>query len=458
MSRVWAIAWKNIYLTYRDRNLLLVMLATPLALSLIIGLAFGGGSGGTITFENIPVAFVNLDAGTTQNNTRINYGTTIQSILAPSGETSDTNEIVCALTNPNSTTSNSNTSLDTLLDVTLVADAETARQGVADGKYTASIVIPADFSQTLASIGSDAPTSPSTVEVFGNSGSPIQATVVKSITESLMTQMVTGNIAVTSTINTLVERAQSNLVFGAYFATLSASNTWQPNFDCAFTPDSNTVTIQREAITLVQEQSDFVQILLTVGTAQAVFFALFTGQFGFLSIYDDRKNGTLPRLMVAPVTQREILGGYLVGVFVSVLVQLVTLMLCLTLVASVLEGKAQFIWGSNLLHLGLIVISITTAVCGVGLIVVAVARTPQQAQTIGSILNTFMAALGGTFGFSLPQEVSLFSPIWWSRDALYRLSTNNVDVGLHVLVLLGMGGLLFAVGLWIFNKREVMVS
>jgi ABC-type Na+ efflux pump permease subunit len=456
MSRVWAIAWKNIYLTYRDRNLLLVMLATPLALSVIIGLAFGGGSGGTITFENIPVALVNLDAGTTQNNTTINYGTTIQNILAPSGNSSGDNSIICTLTNDDTSADTNNTSLDTLLEVTVLSDSETARQGVMDGRYTASIVIPADFSQTLASIGGETPTSPSRVEVFGNSGSPIQATVVKSITESLITQMVTGNIAVTSTINTLIERAQSDLVFGTYFATLSASNTWQPNFDCAFTPDSNTVTIQREAVTLVQEQSNFVQILLTVGTAQAVFFALFTGQFGFLSIYDDRKNGTLPRLIVAPVTRREILGGYLVGVFVSVLVQLIALMLCLTLVASVLEGKAQFIWGSQLPHLALIVISMATAVCGLGLIVVAVARTPQQAQTIGSILNTFMAALGGTFGFSLPPEVSYFSPIWWSKDALYRLSTNNVDVGLHVLVLLGMGGLLFVVGLWVFNKREVM--
>ena len=48
MSKIWTIAWKDIYATYTDRNLVLVMLAAPLAVATIIALAFGGLTGGAV--------------------------------------------------------------------------------------------------------------------------------------------------------------------------------------------------------------------------------------------------------------------------------------------------------------------------------------------------------------------------------------------------------------------------
>ncbi|MEZ4727149.1 MAG: hypothetical protein R3E79_08465 [Caldilineaceae bacterium] len=63
MAKIWAIAWKELYTTLRDRNLLLIMFATPLALSTIIGLAFGGLGSDSPTIAEIPVAVVNLDQG-----------------------------------------------------------------------------------------------------------------------------------------------------------------------------------------------------------------------------------------------------------------------------------------------------------------------------------------------------------------------------------------------------------
>ncbi|MYH63810.1 MAG: hypothetical protein F4148_19360, partial [Caldilineaceae bacterium SB0675_bin_29] len=65
MRKILAVAFKELYVTFRDRNMILLMFATPLVLSTIIGMAFGGGGGdsGLPDFADITIAVVNLDEG-----------------------------------------------------------------------------------------------------------------------------------------------------------------------------------------------------------------------------------------------------------------------------------------------------------------------------------------------------------------------------------------------------------
>ena len=67
MRKILVFASKELYTAFRDRNLMLLMFATPLVLSTIIGLAFGGVGGNDDSqlpdFADIPVAVVNLDEG-----------------------------------------------------------------------------------------------------------------------------------------------------------------------------------------------------------------------------------------------------------------------------------------------------------------------------------------------------------------------------------------------------------
>ena len=64
MRKILVITAKEIYTVFRDRNLVLLMFATPLVLSTIIGLAFGGlGESDVPDFADIPVAVVNHDEG-----------------------------------------------------------------------------------------------------------------------------------------------------------------------------------------------------------------------------------------------------------------------------------------------------------------------------------------------------------------------------------------------------------
>ncbi len=52
LRKILTIAWKEVYLTFTDRNLLLIMILAPLAISAIVGMAFGGASGGSPAIGN----------------------------------------------------------------------------------------------------------------------------------------------------------------------------------------------------------------------------------------------------------------------------------------------------------------------------------------------------------------------------------------------------------------------
>ena len=80
MYQILTIALRDLYTTFTDRNLILIMIATPLLLSTIIGLAFGGGGS-----REIHMAIVNFDEGTTQQGEPINLGDQFVSIFQSLG-------------------------------------------------------------------------------------------------------------------------------------------------------------------------------------------------------------------------------------------------------------------------------------------------------------------------------------------------------------------------------------
>ena len=61
MSKILAIAWKDLRSTLRNRPALVMMLVAPLALAALLGFAFGGGGGFEIAATKVVVA--NQDAG-----------------------------------------------------------------------------------------------------------------------------------------------------------------------------------------------------------------------------------------------------------------------------------------------------------------------------------------------------------------------------------------------------------
>jgi ABC-type multidrug transport system permease subunit len=456
MRRIWTLALKDVYIVFTDRNLLLILLAAPLALSLIIAFAFGGLSSGSISISEIPVAVVNLDEGAEINGSPMVYGDIFENVFVPAttpADSGDTTTLPACDAAPANNAPNQ-PALGDLLKGELLDDVAAARAGVASGKYAAAIVIPADFTRNLAPqiSATDATIGSATLEIYGNPGSALNANIVRSIAQSIANQTVTGNVAITATIGELVNRATNEPAFGVQFLAAQTAGTFQPDFACAFTSAMNTVRIQREPIDAAQRQSFFVQLLISTGSGLATFFALFTVQGALLSIYDEQKSGTLQRLMVVPMPSAYILIGKLLTSFLNAFIQLVTLFLALTLVASVAEGKPQFIWGNPLLVLLLVAIT-ALSVSGVATLVVGLSRTPEQARIVSSVLFAGLGALGGTFGFALPQDVARFSPIYWGSDAFRQIAGGSPDITLNILILLIQGGITFAIGAWLFSRR-----
>ena len=453
MSKILAIVRKDLYTTFTNRNLLIIMLATPLAIATIVGLAFGGMGGGDVPIENIAVAIVNQDEGSAGGQ---NYGSIIVSAFVPDeplvGSTSNID--ACVLESSGDDVDMQPISLTDLTTATLLDDPAAARAGVESGDYTAAIIIPPDFSQKI-SYGQDDPIELSAVEIYANSGRPIPAGIIRSIVESFTSQIATGNIAIAATIETLIARAQERPDFGIAFLAASATDSFQPNFACAFVPSFNPISIERETVTGEAENATVI-ILVMIGSAQAMFFALFVAQGAVGSITEERQNWTLQRLLVSPTPPAHILIGKMAATFVIVVFQILLLTLALTLIASILSGGFVFVWGSNVPAVALVILAAALAVSGIGALLMGIAKTPEQGQLFGSVVNIVLGLLGGAFVQGIfPPAISGFSMIYWGTDAFRRLATNGgvSDILLNVLVLVVQGVIMFAIGYWLFSRR-----
>jgi ABC-2 type transport system permease protein len=472
MDRLWTIAFKEIRTRFTDRNLLLIMLAAPLAISTIIGLAFSGVGRSSSPIRDIKVAVVNHDLPTT---TGISFGNVLAGLLIGGQLPAGTNPSSASCSQTSSASSSSSnaggltlselirgTAFDSAAAQSLVANQTiaapaaaagspeyldaAARAAVEKGEYAAVVIIPANFSAALASL-TDPRQSPATtaITVYGNAGQSLSTGIVRSVVDGISSQMVSGSIAIGATYAELAAR-QPQALAGA--ANLDLNQL----FLCAFVPGNDLVTLADKPVQAAPVSAAGA-ILVTIGSAQALFFALFTGQFGILSMYEERRNWTLQRMLASPTPRWAILGGKLVGVLASVLFQLLALVFALTIVGSLIEGHPVFIWGNDLPRLGLLILAVAVAVSGLGMFLAGVLKGIEQANIVGSVLNIALGVLGGAFGFQLPRSVSAVSFIYWARDAFDTLAAGRGDISLNILVLFVQGAVMFALGLFLFNRK-----
>jgi ABC-type Na+ efflux pump permease subunit len=472
MKKLWVITLKEVRTRFTDRRLLLIMLAAPLAISTIIGLAFGGLGSNSSPIRDIPVAVVNHDTSGTNG---VSFGAVLAGLLTdgqlPLGMAPSSG--ACPQTPTGSTNNSPGSSLTlgelinrttfdqaaaqnlvdnkTILPPTAAAGSleylDAAAQAAVDkGTYAAVVIIPENYSASLSSLA-DPSKSPSaaTVSVYGNAGQGLSAGIVRSVVDSITTQLVSGNVAIGATFAEMAATQPGAL--GAV-STLDVGKL----FGCAFQPGNDLVQLANLPVQATPTSAAG-SLLVTFGSAQAVFFALFTGQMGILSMYDERRNWTLQRLLSSPTPRWAILGGKLVGVLASVLVQLIALVVALTVVGSVIEGHIVFIWGTDLPLLGLVLLAVAVAVSGLGMLLAGVLKGIEQANIVGSVLNIALGVLGGAFGFQLPASVSAFSLIYWGRQAFETLAAGRGDVSLNILVLFAEGIVMFALGVFLFNRR-----
>jgi linearmycin/streptolysin S transport system permease protein len=256
------------------------------------------------------------------------------------------------------------------------------RQAADQNKVAATFVLSPGFSAALAA------GRPARVRVLGSVDSTIGAQVAQSVAESFADRIDTVRVATAAARGTSANGAQAAALAPIVVADVSAKNR------------------QLDAGTFY-------------GAGMAIFFLFFTVQFGISSLFDERRDGTLARMLVAPIRRSAILTGKLI----TSLVLGVASMTVLVVATSVLLSAH---WG-NPLGIAILIISGVVAATAVMTLVATFARTPDEAQSWQAMVALVFGMLGGTF-FPVAQAggvlaaLSLATPQAWFLRGLDNMT------------------------------------
>jgi len=298
-----------------------------------------------------------------------------------------------------------------------------AEEGAA--RADAAFVIPAGFSQTvLAGDGGS-------LTVMGAKGSELGSQVAYSVAKGFAAEL----DAVTVAVKTALPPDYEPTAQEAGTLAQEAAATVNP----ISIADISAATRQLDATTQ-----------MTAG--MAVFFLFFSIQFGVAGLLEERRLGTMPRLLAAPLRRRDLIVGKAIGSFVLGLVSMVVLVVATTL----LLGAD---WGHPLGVAALIVAGVFSAM-GILAIVAAVARTQEQAANAGAVIAMVLGLLGGTFFpvsrvGGLLSRLTYITPHAWFMRGLGDLAGGGVAaVWPSVIALLAFGLVAGSVA-WVFLVRAM---
>ncbi len=368
------IAAKDLKIILRDRNALLMMFLVPMLIISVSGLALGGDYEQNM---RISVLVVDLD------NDEVSRG------LVEFLEDID------------------------ILDVDMESNEFAARERVKNQEYGRLIIIPLGFTESVMT-GQD-----TELLIIENPTEESQNTVLEKIVEGYASRIST-NVVVVKTV-------------GAYGIPVYTEEQIMEIVDTAeqfVQPPPVEVTIESTASSLA-EFSAFTQYV----PGFAVMFLMFTTvQIGSVSLIKEQEAGTLRRLVTAPISRVEIIGGKIASTFIRGFVQLTVLMYF----GNVVFGLDL---GSDTLALLILIAAITLASTGLGLLVAVLVRTADQADSVSLLLVLIMSAVGGSWWplFIEPQfmqDMAHFTITAWAMEGFYDL----------IYFDLGLAGILEEVG------------
>ena len=188
---------------------------------------------------------------------------------------------------------------------------------------------------------------------------------------------------------------------------------------------------------------------------QAILWGIMGCAAGFgISLVTERVRGTLVRLRMAPIAQRDILAGKALACFLTT-----------TTVASLLLLFGIVVFGvrpDSVPLLILAVLSLSTCFVGVMMLLSVVGKTEAAAGGIGWAILTMLAMIGGGMIplFVMPPwllKVSHLSPVKWGivslEGAIWRgFSLGEMMVPCGILVAIGV--VAFSLGTFVFQRVE----
>lgn len=416
MFKLLLIGFKDVTLAFRDRAALILMLAAPFALTLAMGFVTGRFSGASATgLGDIPVVIVNQDEG--------QLGQTLVEVMASA-------------------------ELDDLLNPMTLTLASEAYQQVDGDQVAAAVIVPPDFSRTILSVtAADVQVTPAKIQIYTNPNRSVSVGVVRAIVAEFVNHLevarATGHVAVTQMIlHGLIAPDEAQFIgeqIGARFQTQVTDDA----------PSNETLTLRLTGQN--DRPAPEFDILAYLAPGMALLFLMYTVSHGGRSILQERAQGTLPRLLVSPTTNAQVLGGKLLGIFLTGLAQM-----------GILIGASSLFfglkWGDPLGVIALIV-AVVAAATGWGSVLAAIAKTPAQVATMGSAIMLTFGILGGNFiSIPLPLPINLLArltPNSWGQAGFETLGLGGTlaDVATPILALLTMATVLFAMATVLFRRQ-----
>jgi ABC-2 type transport system permease protein len=204
---------------------------------------------------------------------------------------------------------------------------------------------------------------------------------------------------------------------------------------------------QQPAIALVDTGADLRQLSWATffSSAMAVLFLFFAVQSGMLSLFEERRQGTLARMLAGPIRPGTILAGKAIGSFVTGVTSLVVLIVATTVMLGADWGPPPGV--------ALIVVSAVISAIGITTLVTSFMKTADGAGAANSAVAMTLGILGGTFSPTAQapeamQALSLATPHAWFLRGLAEMQGGGTiaDALPAVGVLLATGLVTGAIG------------
>jgi ABC-2 type transport system permease protein len=405
------IAWKDMQIFFRERGRLIMLFLLPMVFILAFSAVYGA-MGSDVGL--VKLAVVNLDAD----------GEAAQELIARLNQSG-------------------------AVEVELSAETE-AQRLLEQGDSERYLTIPAGFTDDIA-----AGRQVTLLITNGADANESRTEAVKTITDgiakdlSLQTQLITG-------FQQMGEMMLAGPEEARVFTTERIVAQAESQFERAKTAPLVAVE-QKVPDVILQKQEDISGADISV-PGFAVLFGFMTAQVTAASIYTEKKIGSFRRLLAAPLTKAELLGGKMLPNLITALLQIAVIFGASILLLPLLGMDAM-----SMPHdpLAVVVLSLLVALCStsLGLLIASIARTESQIGGFSTVALWVMGLVGGAFipAFFLGEflnSIGKIVPHYWAILAYQNLlvrGQNLVDITPQLAALVGFTAVFAAIGLWRFK-------
>ena len=239
-----------------------------------------------------------------------------------------------------------------------------------------------------------------------------------------------------------------------YVATVAAgknpvTRAWVRNDDADDSADTSAIANQ----TLVENKTKQNGVYLWVVPGFTVMFAFFLISIMARSFIIERDQGTLRRLLMAPIGTWQVLAGKTMPFYFTSVLQCSLLFLC---------GRLLFDmpWGNQPVYLIPVILCTSAAATSLGLLLSTLVHTDQQVSSYGTALILILSSISGCF---FPREffpkamkqISLFTPHAWALKAFDAVLTQPIVDPRLIATCCGMlllfATICFTTGWWRFR-------